>query len=152
MNPIFFDTEFMDNGNTIELISIGMVNLNGDTYYAESKEADLSKAHPWVKQHVLPNLYGVRTSRAQIAREIVNFVGLNPTFWAWYSSHDWVVLTQLYGRMIDTPPTWPQFCFDFKAWTALQNINIVQTDSIHNALDDALWLRQQMLPLFEEKK
>lgn len=61
---IWFDTEFMDDGITIELISIGMVRDDGVEYYAESAEADLSKANDWVKENVLNHLTGIKTPRA----------------------------------------------------------------------------------------
>ena len=35
---IFFDTEFIEDGKTIDLISIGMVREDGETYYASSPE------------------------------------------------------------------------------------------------------------------
>jgi len=34
----FYDTEFIDNGRTIELISIGVVSEDGREYYAISTE------------------------------------------------------------------------------------------------------------------
>jgi len=53
---IWFDTEFIDDGKNIELLSIGMVREDGKTYYAEAKEADRSRATGWVSQNVLPQL------------------------------------------------------------------------------------------------
>ena len=46
---IFFDTEFIDTGRKIHLISIGLVRADGEEYYAESKDVDLSRACDWVK-------------------------------------------------------------------------------------------------------
>ncbi len=40
----YLDTEFREDGKTIDLISIGMINSYGKTYYAVSKEFDLKKA------------------------------------------------------------------------------------------------------------
>ena len=37
---IFFDTEFIEDGKTIDLLSIGAVRDDGETYYAEPAEAD----------------------------------------------------------------------------------------------------------------
>lgn len=40
----FFDTEFIEDGKTIELLSIGIVSEDGREFYAESLDADHSKA------------------------------------------------------------------------------------------------------------
>lgn len=138
MTRLFFDTEFIDDGKTIDLISIGIVSQNGRTYYAESEECDLSRACPWVKANVIPHLVGPRKPRAVIAREIVEFAGPAPEFWAWFGAYDWVLMCQLYGRMIDLPKHWPMFVRDLKQVAPM----LVQTDATHNALEDAMWLRE----------
>jgi len=57
---IFFDTEFIEDGHTIDLISIGMVkedeNGAASFFYAENSECDLNRADPWVKENVIPHL------------------------------------------------------------------------------------------------
>lgn len=40
----FYDTEFIDDGRTIELISIGMVSEDGREYYAVSTAFDPQQA------------------------------------------------------------------------------------------------------------
>ena len=45
----FYDTEFIEDGQTIELVSIGIVGENGSEYYAVSTDFDPSKANSWVK-------------------------------------------------------------------------------------------------------
>ncbi|MGE5525926.1 MAG: hypothetical protein ACM3SS_19595 [Rhodospirillaceae bacterium] len=110
---IWFDTEFIDDGKTIELLSIGMVREDGKTYYAEPKEADRSRASAWVTEDVLPKLNpgSVRT-RSQIAEEIRRFAGSRPQFWAYFGAYDWVALSQLYGTMFDVPRGWPMSAMD----------------------------------------
>lgn len=140
MSRIFFDTEFIEDGQTIDLLSIGLVREDGTTYYAEPAEADRSRASDWVQEHVLPTLTGPIKPRTVIAREIVEFVGNAPEFWAWYADYDWVALCQLYGRMVDLPEGWPFYCRDFKQVCDERGINLSQDDSNHNALGDAQWL------------
>ena len=138
---IWFDTEFIEDGKTIELLSIGMVREDGATYYAESAQADHSRADDWVKANVLVNLTGETKPRAQIAKDIVAFAGKSPEFWAYYADYDWVVLCQLYGRMIDLPKGFPMFCMDIKQ-RAMDKGNPQlpkQTGTAHNALADAWW-------------
>src|SRR5689334_2024900 len=105
-NLIFFDTEFIEDGKTIDLLSIGMVRSDGATYYGECAEADLSRASEWVKANVLVHLTGETKPRAEIARDIIEFAGKSPEFWAYYADYDWVALCQLYGTMMDLPAGW----------------------------------------------
>lgn len=53
---IFIDCEFIENGITIDLISIALVCEDGRIYYACNDECNLSKASDWVKENVLPGL------------------------------------------------------------------------------------------------
>ena len=52
----FYDTEFIDNGRIIDLISIGVVAEDGREFYAVSTEFDPESAGRWVRTHVLPKL------------------------------------------------------------------------------------------------
>lgn len=139
----WFDTEFIEDGRTIDLLSIGIVAEDGRTYYAEPAEADRSRAGEWVREHVLPHLIGETKPRALIAAEVVAFVGEAPEFWAYYADYDWVALCQLYGRMIDLPKGWPMFCRDVKQLAMdLGNPALPAQMSIeHNALADAVWAK-----------
>jgi hypothetical protein len=63
---IFYDTEFIEDGRTIDLISIGMVAEDGREYYAVNSEIDqwvgseeLHKRianHRWLIENVVPHL------------------------------------------------------------------------------------------------
>lgn len=111
----WFDTEFIEDGKTIDLVSIGIVSEDGREYYAESSECDLSRANDWVKKNVITQLTGLSKSRDEIRTDILSFVGREePEFWAWYASYDWVVLCQLFGTMMDLPKGWPMYCNDAK--------------------------------------
>lgn len=52
----FFDTEFIENGKTIDLISIGIVAEDGRKYYAISKDFNPNEADDWVVRNVLNKL------------------------------------------------------------------------------------------------
>lgn len=138
---IFFDTEFYENGTTIDLISIGMVREDGEIYYAEVKNAKTkASCSEWLRQNVKPHLVGSEKSEKQIAYEIVKFVGTAPEFWAYYGAYDWVTLCQLYGRMMDLPKSWPMFCMDIKQLCVTKGNPELpeQKGQLHNALADAL--------------
>ncbi|MDB5531540.1 MAG: hypothetical protein JWR51_4643 [Devosia sp.] len=142
----WFDTEFIEDGKTIDLISIGIVAEDGRTYYAESAECDHSRAGEWVKANVLSMLVAgdYLKPRAHIAADIVAFVGEKPEFWAYYADYDWVALCQLYGTMMDLPKGWPMYCRDIKQLCdSMGNPRLPQqTGTEHNAMQDAQWNRQ----------
>ena len=142
---IFFDTEFIEDGKTIDLISIGMIRDDGKTYYAISSEFDESKANDWVKKNVLTKLGDApRKSRKQIAEEIIKFTGEKPQLWAYFADYDWVALCQLYGTMMDLPEAFPMFCMDLKQLLVEKGNPKIkkQEDGEHNALNDAVWVKE----------
>jgi len=141
----WFDTEFFEDGHIIELISIGIVAEDGRTYYAEVAGAEyIANKSDWLRENVQPHLTGDTKYRSTIREEIVEFVGENPEFWAYYASYDWVVLCQLFGRMIDLPKGWPMFVRDVKQLCVdCGNPNLPkQSGAEHSALADALWTRK----------
>ena len=142
---IWFDTEFYEDGDVIELISIGMVREDGKTYYAETKKAiKLAKKTDWLKENVLPHLWGVHDYRSKIRSDIIEFAGENPEFWAYYGAYDWVVLCQLFGTMINLPEGWPMFCMDVKQLAVMKGNPELpkQKSAEHNALADAVWTKE----------
>lgn len=141
---IFFDTEFIEDGHTIELLSVGLVRDDGAVYYAEPAETDRTRADEWVALNVLPHLEGPILPRSQIAQEIVKFCGPTPEFWAYFSAHDWVALTQLYGKLIDHPAGWPMRCNDIAQFGHMKGVRKLpaQTSTKHHALADAMWNRR----------
>jgi hypothetical protein len=52
----YMDCEFIEDGKTIDLVSIGIVAEDGRELYLQSVEFDPSKASEWVKENVFPNL------------------------------------------------------------------------------------------------
>lgn len=150
---IHFDTEFIEDGHTIDLLSIGMVR-DVATYYAEPAETDRSKASPWVVANVLPHLNGPVKPRAQIAAEIVEFAGADPEFWAYFCAYDWVALCQLYGTMIDLPDGWPRWCRDVRQEADRHgfdglNQRVPMVGEKHDALAYAYWTRRAHLWLLD---
>lgn len=140
----FFDTEFIEDGKTIDLISIGIVAEDGRECYRESAEANLQKANPWVQQNVLPHLLGIGTSRQSIAEQLVVFCDPEtygpPEFWAYYADYDWIALCQVFGTMMDLPKGWPMYCRDLKQVQDMFGLKF-PPDPVqeHYALADAHW-------------
>lgn len=150
MSNFFLDCEFIDDGRTIDLISIALVHESRASYYAVSSEYDESKAGEWVRENVLPHIATEpRRSRAQIRDEILAFVatqskGKPPIIWGWYASYDWVAFCQLWGTMIALPPSLPRYIRDLKM--AVRGITDQQLPKkpkdAHNALRDAQWAHE----------
>lgn len=166
---IFYDTEFLDTGSTIELISIGLIDTDGYYYYAINSDAPWGRIveHSWLMSNVVPQLpmlpvghpsYNdfeipldvshddVRTLEC-IADNVADFIldGSKVDLWAWYSAYDHVRLMQLWGRMVpDVPRGIPNFTMDLRQ--EVQRLGLHKSDlpSVneaveHNALDDATW-------------
>ena len=53
---IFFDTEFTGLHKNTTLISIGLVDENGRSFYAEFIDYDESQVDDWIKENVIDNL------------------------------------------------------------------------------------------------
>lgn len=143
---IWFDTEFIEDGHIIGLLSIGAVREDGREFYAEIAETDRDQANDWVKANVLPRLTGPVMPRAEAATKLVEFAGDEPEFWAYFCSYDWVALCQMYGTMMDLPAGWPMFCRDLKQSAMEQGVpnlqEAVPQQDEHNALADARWTRE----------
>lgn len=133
------DFEFREDGRTIEPISLGIVAQDGRELYIENADFDPASATDWLRVNVLPYLHGAGRPLATWGALITEFVGPEPEFWGWYADYDWIALCQLYGRMIDLPPTWPMFCRDSKQLHADLGSPTLppHRGTEHHALDDA---------------
>ncbi|MFG2900952.1 hypothetical protein ACGFZH_28185 [Streptomyces zaomyceticus] len=160
---IYYDTEFIENGRTIDLISIGMVAEDGRELYAVNREMPVRRIrrHDWLMKHVVPSLphghgdrrnhlpkawlfdYGdpVVKRRAVIAAQVRRFIQdtPDPQLWAWYGAYDHVALAQLFGPMIDLPTGVPMWTNDLRQeCERLGNPRLPeQPAGVHNALADA---------------
>jgi hypothetical protein len=166
MSRIWYDTEFIEDGRTIELISIGMVReADGAELYLVNRDApwDRIARHPWLCEHVVPHLpltAPVRryddtrrtfvldvddprvVSRTEIADQILAFIrgaGPNPLLRAWFGAFDHVVLSWLWGAMDQHPDGVPMWTGDVKQ----DHVRLgepalpAQTSGLHDALADA---------------
>jgi hypothetical protein len=146
----FYDTEFLEDGRTIELISIAFVADDGREYYAVVEDADWPRIRQdeWLMANVVPQLPselgGDWKPKAQIAAEVRAFLlaAPQPELWAWYSAYDHVALAQLFGRMLDLPKGIPMFTHDVRSlvdWVGVKwRGSLPQQESgAHDALADA---------------
>ena len=162
----FYDTEFIEDGKTIELISIGIVAEDGREYYAVNRLVTWNRLagseFAWLRQNVwkhLPTRRGHLTLdgssefvkyRSVIASDILAFMGIDQKsdelpeieLWADYGAYDHVVLCQLWGKMADLPEGMPYRTNDIMQYA--DSLNIKESElpeqdmaTRHHALHDA---------------
>jgi hypothetical protein len=121
----FYDCEFIEDGRTIELVSIGVVSQAGAEFYAVSTEFDPSRAIDWVRRNVLDKLPGPADPAwrplPRIRDDLLEFLtasGDGPKepieLWAWMSAYDHVALAQLWGDMRALPRAIPRFTHELR--------------------------------------
>ena len=117
----FYDCEFIEDGRTIDLVSIGVVAEDGREFYAISTEFDPSRAIDWVKRNVLDKLPSPADrawrSLARIREDLLAFLlepGESIELWAWMSAYDHVALAQLWGDMRALPRAIPRFTHELR--------------------------------------
>ncbi|MCW2900003.1 MAG: hypothetical protein JWO67_2268 [Streptosporangiaceae bacterium] len=161
---MYYDTEFLENGSTVRLISIGMVTDDGRELYRVARDPALITAaweHPWLRENVIPSLpvkahpYGHGgwiwdrehpdwpnvAHREDIAIAVRDFIVAvpDPQLWAWYGAYDHVALCQLFGPMSSLPDGVPMWTNDLKQECVRLGDPMVppMPAGEHNALADA---------------
>lgn len=170
MRRYWYDFEFLEDGVTIDPISIGIVDSDDREYYAVFRDAPWQRIaeRPWLMENVVPHLpMGLDENRpwwpqswlfdmadpcvkpkAQIAAEVKDFlIGRNEPIelWGYYPSYDHVALAQLWGPMIARPQRIPMWTNDVQQVAYeldLEHCLPRQGDDLHNALADAKWTRE----------
>jgi 3'-5' exoribonuclease-like protein len=142
----FYDCEFIEDGTTIDLVSIGVVDEDGREFYAVSTEFDPTRAIDWVRRHVLDKLPAPADpawrSRERIRADLLAFLtapNQSIELWAWMSAYDHVVLAQLWGDMRALPRVIPRFTHELRQrWEDAGSPELpgVPSDQ-HDALADA---------------
>lgn len=141
----FYDCEFIEDGRTIDLVSIGVVGEDGREYYAISAEFDPDRAGAWVRTNVLSKLPSPSSplwrSRARIRDELLEFLTADgpPELWAWVAAYDHVALCQLWGSMVDLPRSMPRYTRELKQlWDEAGRPELPRAPrDAHDALADA---------------
>jgi hypothetical protein len=162
MTDICMDTEFVEDGSTIKLLSIGLVAADGAELYrvcADPYAMEAAMHHEWVRENVLPSLPVAMTAdwwrwdeghpdaacvflRHQVAEDVKNFILTteDPQLWADYGAYDHVALAQLFGPMIDLPEGIPMWTSDLRQeWARAGRPDLPSLPGVteHNALSDA---------------
>ncbi|MGO3325496.1 polyadenylate-specific 3'-exoribonuclease AS [Gordonia sp. (in: high G+C Gram-positive bacteria)] len=142
----FYDTEFIEDGTTIELVSIGVAAEDGREFYACSTEFDPDRAGSWVRANVLDKLPSPADkawrSRQTIREELHEFLSAGEgriELWAWVAAYDHVVLCQLWGPMTELPRNMPRFTRELRQhWEQAGSPKLPPAPrDAHDALADA---------------
>lgn len=143
----FYDCEFIENGMTIDLVSLGVVAEDGREFYAVSTEFDQAAAGQWVRRNVIPKLPNPSSSawmsRARMRDELYEFVTAplsGPVeMWAWIGAYDHVAVCQLWGDMTALPAAMPKFTRDVRQlWELAGQPDLPShPGGAHDALGDA---------------
>jgi hypothetical protein len=138
----WYDTEFIEDGCAIDLISIGIVAEDGRELYMQSFEFDPAKANGWIRENVLSHLKICHVSGkwnfdqslyswqrcekpdcpwrtlSQIKLEILAFMDIEdygkPELWGWCAAYDFVAFCQIFGTMMDLPEGYPHYIKDIQ--------------------------------------
>ena len=148
----YIDCEFIEDGHTIDLISIGIVCEDGRELYLESADFDKGKSNQWVRENVLPHLKGgeCRWPLRSIRVTLRDFFDVEdygkPELYGWCSGYDFVALCQLFGTMMDIPQGWPHYIKDLQQVLDDRGISDdelpEQEEGKHNALEDARHIKK----------
>lgn len=169
----WYDTEFLEDGRTIDLISIGILAADGREYYAVNDEITKGRLerrirrHDWLMANVVPSLPkpagdwnnhmpkswlfdynnpAVKPS-TRIADEVRDFLLADddPELWADYGAYDHVALCWLWGPMIDLPSGLPMYTNDVQQEARRLGVSDLpqQSEGLHNALADARHCRER---------
>jgi len=148
-----YDTEFLEDGKMIHLISIGIVCEDGREYYAVNLDMPKSRIHQrdWLMDNVWPHLPLKGMSQLTLDGEtrvvtpgeldeesefvkpkwvIRNEVRAffqngagQAELWADYGAYDHVALAQLFGMMIDLPDGIPMHTNDLQTLLRLRMVD-----------------------------
>jgi len=167
-NIIFVDTEFTDlDPYKGEILSIGIVKLNGEELYIELEHKGETSA--WVKRNIIKMLDGLKFSREQAVVQIQEFLGdTQPFMVGFVDNYDVIYLTKLFG-VGNLPFKW--MTVDFASVLFAMGTNPVKFQQDHesaktfyktlgidtkkfkhhHALDDARLLREVWLKITSKK-
>ena len=152
---IFFDTEFTGLHKNTTLISIGLVDENGRTFYAEMLGFDGNQVNDWIQENVLNNLlYRTCTNNwCNDDKENVRCVGytyyVRPKLEEWLSAYDSVELVSdvchydmvlfidIFGSAFDIPKNVNPACHDINQDIA-KFYNVSETEAFNISREDIL--------------
>lgn len=140
---IFFDTEFTGLQKDTTLISIGCIDENGRTFYAELTDYDRNQVNDWIQENVIDNLtlgtkrtvninddyteWNVVGSKKMVAKAFTEWLEEydNVQFVSDVCHYDMVLLIDLFGDAFSLPEGVSAVCHDINqdiaAWQGISD-------------------------------
>ena len=159
---VFFDTEFTGLWQGTSLISIGCVSEEGQKFYAECDDFDLSQVNDWIKSNVTDHLWiqnpetvvpddvtYVVGDRLDVAIELRRWLAQWPNveMWSDVLAYDWMLFCQLFGGPFGLPVNVYYIPFDLATVLKMNGVDpdinretyagMTEGAQKHNALWDA---------------
>lgn len=165
----YFDTEFIERKDTVELVSMGIIAEDGRELYFEIDSINWEDPtiNPWLHENVKPYLWSQqdeslfgdwrnagavgglvsREEARQLVDEFTDYTKYGaPEFWAWFATYDWYCMCQLMGGFLEVPYPWPNYCNDIKQ----EHVRLghpplpQQSGTKHHAMADARWNKEAL--------
>lgn len=145
---VFFDTEFTGLHKNTTLMSIGLVDEDGRTYYAELSDYNRTQVDPWLQENVIDNFTGELTrSRQTLKLDLQEWFSEYESVEIWSDclAYDWVFFNDIFGGAFDIPKNIYYIPFDICTLMKVRGVDpdinreeyAGMTGSKHNALHDA---------------
>jgi hypothetical protein len=147
---VFFDTEFTGLHQGTTLMSIGLVDENGRTFYAELEDYDKSQVDEWIEKNVVANFTKEKTlNMEELKAYLIEWFEEYDCVEMWSDclAYDWVLFNNIFGTAFDIPKQVYYIPFDLCTLFKIKGIDpdinresfvgLDSKQSKHNALHDA---------------
>jgi len=153
---VFFDTEFTGLHAKTTLMSIGVVDENGRTFYAELDDYDKTQVDDWLENNVVANFTGENTmNMKQLKSALTEWLAVYDSVEIWSDclAYDWVLFNSIFGTAFDIPKNVYYIPFDICTMMKLKGVDpdinreeyafgdVLEVAEKHNALWDAQVIR-----------
>ena len=153
---VFFDTEFTGLHAKTTLMSIGVVDENGRTFYAELDDYDKTQVDDWLENNVVENFTGENTmNMKQLKSALTEWLAVYDSVEIWSDclAYDWVLFNSIFGTAFDIPKNVYYIPFDICTMMKLKGVDpdinreeyafgdVPEVAEKHNALWDAQVIR-----------
>ena len=151
---VFFDTEFTGLHKDTTLISIGMIDEDNRTFYAELDSYAHDQCDSWILDNVIANLNGEWVlSKSELKRELEEWFSKYDKVEVWSDclSYDWVLFNDIFGTAFDIPKNIYYIPFDICTLMKIKGVDpdinreayakVKEGIIKHNALWDAMVIK-----------
>lgn len=152
---VFFDTEFTGLHQNTTLMSIGLVDELGRSFYAELNDYDESQVDDWITENVIANFtLENQMSMTGLRAALTDWLAYynKAEMWSDCYAYDWMLFCQIWGHAFNVPNNVYYIPFDLSTLLAIKGIDpdinrehfagFSPSPAKHNALHDARVIRK----------